>query len=107
MDEPEPVEFVEAERTSLGQIRAEELCLRLGVSHEILELCLRWEVVEPLEPSPEGTLLFSELALERMRRGLRLHHDLGINWQGVAVVLDLLDRIEALERAVQARPDEL
>ncbi len=106
MDEQEPIEFVEAERPGVGHIRAEELCLRLGVSQDVLELCVRWEVVEPLETSTEGTLFFTESSLERMRRGLRLHHDLGINWQGVAVVLDLLDRIETLERAVRMRQEE-
>jgi DNA-binding transcriptional MerR regulator len=106
MDEQEPIEFVEAERTGVGHIPAQELCLRLGVSQDVLELCVRWEVVEPLETGAEGTLFFTESSLERMRRGLRLHHDLGINWQGVAVVLDLLDRIETLEQAVQLRQEE-
>jgi hypothetical protein len=29
-----------------------------------------------------------------------LHHDLGINWQGVSVALELLERIEELEQQV-------
>ena len=38
--------------------------------------------------------------LDRLQRGLRLHRDLGINWQGVSVALGLLERIEELEQQV-------
>ena len=31
---------------------------------------------------------------------MRLRRDLGINWSGIGVVLDLLDKIEELEREI-------
>ena len=34
----------------------------------------------------------------RLQRALRLRRDLGLSYNGAALVLDLLDRIEALER---------
>ena len=46
------------------------------------------------------SLLFPLDAFDRLQRGLRLHHDLGINWQGVSVALGLLERIEELEQQV-------
>jgi chaperone modulatory protein CbpM len=99
----EAIERVEAEPIPRGSLRAEEICVHLGISQEVLELCLRWEVIEPPETAEEGVLLFADSAVERIRRGIRLHHDLGINWPGVAVVLDLLERVEALERQAQSR----
>ena len=36
----------------------------------------------------------------RIRRILRLRHDLGVNWAGIGVVLDLLAKIEELEREI-------
>jgi hypothetical protein len=81
--------------------------MSLGISREILEVCLRWEVVDPPEPGSEGIPLFSEAALERVRRGIRLHNDLGINWAGVAVVLGLLDRLDALEQEMRLRVDDV
>jgi MerR HTH family regulatory protein len=102
----EPVEQVEAEPVGTTLYRAEEVCVHLGISGDILELCLRWEVIEPPQVSNEGVPLFSESVVERIRRGVRLHRDLGINWPGVAVVLGLLDRMEALERERETRLQE-
>lgn len=101
--EHEPIELVEAQSLGGLRLRAEDLCLRLGISHDLLEVCLRWDVIESPQPDDEGVRLFSEAAIGRVRQALRLHDDLGINWAGIAVVLDLLDRIEALERELQAR----
>jgi hypothetical protein len=103
---PEPIEQVEAQPVGGVFYRAEEVCVHLGISDEILELCLRWEVIEPPQPDDQGVALFSEPCVDRIRRGVRLHRDLGINWPGVAIVLALLDRIEALEREREARYQE-
>jgi hypothetical protein len=107
-DQPErpSVEQVEAEPIGRGRFRAEEVCVHLGISPEILELCLRWQVIEPPQ-ADEGVPLFHEVAVERIRSGVRLHRDLGINWPGVAVILDLLDRMEALEREMDTRFEQL
>ena len=105
-NERHEIERVEAELVSGGHLRAEDLCVSLGISREILEICLRWEVIEPPEPGAEGIPLFPEAAIERVRRGMRLHYDLGINWAGVAVVLGLLDRMEALEQEMHARCED-
>ena len=97
-DEPlDEIEQVTAEVIQQGWIRQEEICAQLGIGQELLKVCLRWEIIYPSETSPEGEALFSDEAIERLSRALRLHHDLGINWAGVSVALDLLDRIEALE----------
>ena len=103
---PEPVEQVEAQPVGIAFYRAEEVCVHLGISDDILELCLRWEVIEPPTADDKGVPLFPEPAVERIRRGVRLHRDLGINWPGVAVVLGLLDRLEALEQERDVRLSE-
>ena len=46
---------------------------------------------------------FSGAALRRTRIALRLERDLGINVQGVALVLELLDELEQLRRERRAR----
>jgi MerR family transcriptional regulator/heat shock protein HspR len=53
-----------------------------------------------IEPSARegGRLFFDAAALPRLRTIRRLRENLGINVAGVAVILDLLDRLEALER---------
>ena len=100
-DDSDPsLEQVTAEIITFGRIRREEVCTRLGIGEDMLEVCLQWEIIQPPEPDPEGMMLFPEDAIDRLSRGLRLHRDLGINWPGVSVALELLDRIEELEQQI-------
>ena len=98
-NEPSPnIDQVIAELFQPEWYRREELCAQLGIGDDLLDVCLRWEIVYPSNTDHEGKELFEAEALDRLSRGLRLHRDLGINWAGVAVTLELLERIENLER---------
>lgn len=44
-----------------------------------------------------GRLWFTPDAPEQVRRIVRLHADLALNYAGIAIVIDLLARIDALE----------
>jgi chaperone modulatory protein CbpM len=57
-----------------------------------------------LHPQGGGTedWRFNGCEIRRARRALRLQRDLDINLEGVALVLDLLDEIEALRLRVRA-----
>lgn len=100
-DESQPsLEHITAEIITEGLMHREEFCARLGIGEEMLEVCLRWEIIQLPEPDSQGTILFTLDAFDRLQRGLRLHRDLGINWQGVSVALGLLERIEELEQQI-------
>ena len=102
-DESQPkLEQVTAEIVTQGLLRREEVCARLGIGDDMLEVCLQWEIIQLPEPDPHGVHLFPHEAFDRLQRALRLHHDLGINWQGVSVALELLERIEELEQQVHS-----
>lgn len=53
-------------------------------------------LIEPL--SSRETPLFDRSAVVRARKALRLKRDLGLNFDAVALVMELLDRIDKLER---------
>ena len=55
-------------------------------------------LVDPEVGEPEW--LFQDTAVPRIWKIRRLHRDLGINWAGIGVVLDLLERIDHLEREI-------
>ena len=100
-DESQPTpEYVTAEIITQVMMRREEICAKLDIGDEMLEVCLRWEIIQLPEPDSQGSILFPLETFERLQRGLRLHHDLGINWQGVSVALELLERIAELEQHV-------
>jgi chaperone modulatory protein CbpM len=99
------MDFIEAEPLGPTRFTAEDVCLHLGINTDILDLCIRWQVVEP-EPAEGITGVFSDTAVERVRRAVRLHYDLGVNWPGVAVLLDVLDRLDRLERELRDRSSD-
>ena len=64
-------------------------------------------VIEP-RPRTGPQWRFSATSIVRVEKARRLQSDLGVNLAGVALALQLLDRIDALEarlRAAPGRPD--
>lgn len=51
-----------------------------------------------------GNLWFADTELVTVARIQRLRAGLSLNWAAIGLVLDLLDRIDVLERALRARP---
>ena len=73
----------------------EELAVAAGIRPTVLARLIRLGVVEPIRSeSPE----FTADTLARVRRMLRLHAQLGVNFTGAAIIVDLLERLERLER---------
>lgn len=104
VDDPHTkIEQVTAEYVYQYWIHEDDLCTRLGIGPELLSLCQEWDIIHPSQTTPEGKMMFSQQMVDRLVSGLRLHRDLGINWEGVSVVLQLLERIEELESQLQER----
>jgi chaperone modulatory protein CbpM len=77
-----------------------ELCRSCGLSaDEVLEL-----VEEGIaEPRGRGTrqLRFAGTSVRRVRCAVQLRRDLGVNWAGAALALDLLEEIELLRARLE------
>jgi chaperone modulatory protein CbpM len=96
-----------------GRVVEEELTLSTvelsrasHASEAHIEVWVSEGVLQPSGTSPEQWR-FSGRSLTRVRVAMRLARDLEINSPGVALALDLLDEIEALEarlRRVSGRP---
>lgn len=54
-------------------------------------------VAEPTGATPDDWCFDSD-ALRRIQTALRLQRDLGVNWAGAALALDLLEELELLRR---------
>lgn len=75
----------------------EALAQRADMHPAVVERFVECGLIEPI--SREGAeFLFDDAAVPRLRTIKRLREHLGINLSGIAVVLDLLDRIIALQR---------
>ncbi|MCX5779666.1 MAG: MerR family transcriptional regulator [Firmicutes bacterium] len=73
-----------------------EAARQARVRPELLERLMDLGLIEAELTSPE--LLFAPEVVADVGRALRLRHDLGINWVGVGLVMDLLERVGQLER---------
>jgi DNA-binding transcriptional MerR regulator len=75
-----------------SRLSTSELADAAGISEQHLTRLVRLGLVEP-----EATG-FTAATAARLRRMLRLHRDLGVTLVGAAIVVDLLERIDRLER---------
>jgi MerR family transcriptional regulator/heat shock protein HspR len=81
------------------QVTFDELAARAEMHPELLARLVEFGLIEPV--SARGDLsVFDSSKIWRLLCIRRLRSDLGINLQGVAVVLDLVERLGDLEREI-------
>jgi hypothetical protein len=76
-------------------LSARELAAAADISEPRLAALVHLGLVEPTEP---GGNEFHAAAALRLRRMIRLHGDLGVSFLGAAIIVDLLERLDRLER---------
>lgn len=74
----------------------EELALHAAMHPAMVERLVEFGLVTPMRQ--EGANLFDPSAVSRLRTIGRLRRTLGINLAGISVILDLVDKIRALQR---------
>lgn len=80
-------------RHRLGLLTLEEVATRCNLHPELVRHFVALGMIDPAD----GTDGFPPEVALQLQRILRLRHDLGINYNAAALILDLLERIEALE----------
>lgn len=91
-----------------GEILEEEVVVSLGelcrlsqLPADELLLMVEEGIIEPLERGPTRHWRFHGASVRRVHRAVQLHRDLGVNWAGAALALDLLDEVETLRHRVR------
>jgi DNA-binding transcriptional MerR regulator len=69
-----------------------------GLPADVITRFLDLGLLDPVETKPEP--FFTVSVVLRVRRIMRIHRDLDVNWAGIGVIMDLLERINALEHEV-------
>jgi len=82
-------------------LRINEVASKCQMHPEMVRRFVRLGLIDPVysEEKPKQ-LLFRREVVPLIARIVRIRNELGINYLGVGVVLDLLGRIERLERQV-------
>ena len=78
-----------------------EVAVRAGLHPELIERFIRLGLIEYAERSTDGEMLFDAGVVPLIRRILRLRNQLGVNYAGIGVVLELMARVEALEARIR------
>ena len=76
-----------------------QVCMICGVTTDLVVGLVAFGIVVPAGDRPESWR-FSEVAVYRAKKAVRLHLDLGLDQQGLALSLDLLDEIDRLRAQV-------
>ena len=80
------------------RISKQEFLVLSGLRHETLNAWLEEQWLIPSEPSVEAS--FSDIDVARAQLIRDLKEDLGVNDEGVGVILKLIDQLHGLRRAL-------
>lgn len=78
-----------------------ELACRCGVHPELIDRFVALGLLDYAGPPTGGEAHFHPEAVALVRRILRLRNQLGVNYAGIGVILELMARIEELEEQVR------
>jgi chaperone modulatory protein CbpM len=86
-------------------ISVEELCIRARIEQRSVEAWITagWLIPPRTDPEP----MFSDLDLARAQLIRDLREDLGVNDEGIAVILHLLDQMHGLRGSMQKLLEEM
>jgi DNA-binding transcriptional MerR regulator len=78
-----------------------DVAYRAGLHPELIDRFIRLGLIEFSGRTHDGELLFDSEVIPLIRRILRLRNQLGVNYAGVGVILELMSRLEALEAQIR------
>lgn len=86
--------------SGIDLLTAADLACATGLHPELVRQLYGLGLFEA-EEAHDGEPRFTANTVFRVRRAVRLHHDLGISWLSLGLVADLLERVEILEARVR------
>ncbi len=78
-----------------------EVAYRSGVHPELIERLVRLGLIDFVERDVDGEALFQADVTATIRKILRLRYQLGVNYSGIGVILELMARIDSLEENIR------
>ena len=78
-----------------AEITLSDLCRVCGLHAEQLSELVEEGIADPIGGDPSHWR-FRSISLRRVRFAVQLREDLGVNWAGAALALDLLDELRVL-----------
>lgn len=74
----------------------DEICRAINAEHDLILQLIDYHIIYP-KGSSEKEWVFDHVSLRRARLARNFYYDLEVNVQGIALLIDMLERIERLE----------
>ncbi|MDP5029477.1 MAG: chaperone modulator CbpM [Paraglaciecola sp.] len=82
-------------------VSSEELCASSDIDLHLLYELVEHNIANPMQQGPEPSQWqFSVASVLTVKKAARIKRDLALDWEGIALILDLLDDRESLEHEV-------
>jgi len=91
----------------LLKVSVSELCQLESITQQIIIEAVDHGIAEPLEGSAVTEWVFDTGSAHWLKKAVRLRQDLEIDWIAVAMLIDLLQQKESLERENQCIQQQL
>lgn len=79
-------------------VSLQELCQYEGLSEQLIVAVVDHGIAQPVAGNDVVDWVFDPASVHWLQKAVRLHYDLEIDWIAVAMVIDLLQKNEALRR---------
>ena len=96
MNDSLPVEIVDPE----GALTLDEICERSPLDVDFVVSCVEYGIAEVLGKESVQSWHFSFASVQRLQKARRLQRDLGMDFAGLSMVLELLDDREEMRQRV-------
>lgn len=83
---------------TLLKISLNELCQLEGIESKIVVELVDYGIAKPIEGKMSSEWVFDTTSVHWIKTAIRLYQDFEIDWVAVALVIDLLQQKEALQR---------
>ncbi len=84
-----------------------ELCQYEGLNEQLIVEVVDHGIAQPIAGNSVVDWVFEATSVRWLHKAVRLHDDLEIDWIAVAMVIDLLQKNEALQRQSQCLEQRL
>jgi MerR family transcriptional regulator, heat shock protein HspR len=92
---------ISSESASSRYLTSSEVSYLCGLHPDVVERLVSLGLIDYAERDNEGDALFHADVVPLIRRIMRLRNHLGVNYAGIGVILELMDRIETLESHIR------
>src|SRR3989338_4154287 len=77
----------------------EEICRAINSDHQLIIQLIEYQIIQP-QGASQKDWVFDHIALKRARLARNFYYDFEVNFEGVALLVDMLEKIEELEMRI-------